>query len=114
MTLFDRILGPKCADCDSRIKAKQIPLPNGKWLCSTCKEKHGAAAEEASFLQAAIAADQAWFRTYDNNLLQAIKSGNKVEEKRLFDEANERLRAEKEDTFGYYRKYYAHLRAKNR
>ena len=64
----------------------------------------------ASFIQAAIAADEAWMRANDQAQLEALRRGDKAEWKRLFDEKGERLSAAKGNMVSYLEKYYPHLR----
>lgn len=64
----------------------------------------------ASFMQAAIAADEAWMRANDKAQLEALRGGDKAEWKRLFDQKGERLSAAKGDMLSYLEKYYPHLR----
>jgi hypothetical protein len=66
--------------------------------------------DEASFIQTAIAADEAWMRANDEAQLAAQKRGDKEAFHRLFSEKGERLRLAKADMVGYLRTYYSHLR----
>ena len=46
MSLFDLILGPKCADCDARIKGPKTVWYAGRWICSHCKTKRDTAEQK--------------------------------------------------------------------
>jgi len=66
----------------------------------------GESAELVSFMQAAIAADQAWMRANDQAQAEALRRGDKAEWKRLFDEKGQRLSDAKGNMVDYLKMYY--------
>jgi len=46
MPILDLFMGPKCADCQCRIKGTKFPLTADRWLCPPCKNKREEAERE--------------------------------------------------------------------
>jgi hypothetical protein len=84
------------------------PRPGGSSRVPAAAQREGA--EKASFMLAAIAADQAWMEANTVAQTAALRRGDKAEYNRLFKEKGDRLQAAKGDMYDYLRKYYPHIR----